>query len=34
MLTIPGWGLWMMLIASVLGSVLLFMQIRAAGWRI
>jgi hypothetical protein len=26
-LTIPRWGLWMMLTASIIGSVLLFRQL-------
>jgi hypothetical protein len=34
MLTIPGWGLWLMLIASAIGTVLLLMQIRSTGWRL
>lgn len=34
MLTIPPWGLWMMFAASVLGSVLLALQLRAMGWRL
>lgn len=33
MLRIPGWGLWMMFVASVTGSVLLFIQLRATGWK-
>lgn len=33
-LTIPGWGLWMMMIASFLGGVLLLQQIAASGWRL
>lgn len=32
MLVIPGWGLWMMFIASSLGAVLLFMQLKTTGW--
>jgi hypothetical protein len=34
MLTIPGWALWMMLIASGVGTVLLFAQLRATGWKV
>jgi hypothetical protein len=34
MLKIPGWGLWMMMLASAAGTVLLFQQLRATGWRI
>ncbi len=34
MLTIPGWALWMMLIASAIGTVLLFSQLRSTGWKI
>jgi hypothetical protein len=34
MLTIPGWGLWMMAAASFLGGFLLLAQLRAAGWRL
>lgn len=32
MLVIPGWGLWMMMLASGLGTVLLFLQLKATGW--
>ena len=28
-LTIPRWGLWMMLIASAIGTYFLFMQLKA-----
>lgn len=31
MLTIPGWGLWLMFLASVTGAVLLAVQLRATG---
>lgn len=31
---IPGWGLWMMFLASVIGSYLLFMELQATGWRL
>ena len=34
MLSIPGWGLWMMMLASALGTVLLFLQLRALNWRL
>jgi uncharacterized membrane protein YdjX (TVP38/TMEM64 family) len=34
MITIPPWGLWMMFIASTLGAFLLFMQLKALGWRL
>ena len=34
MLTIPPWALWMMLVASGIGTILLFAQVRALGWRI
>lgn len=33
MLTIPGWGLWLMLVASAVGTFLLFMQLRALHWK-
>jgi len=33
MLTIPPWGLWMM-VASALGTFLLLMQLRAIGWKV
>lgn len=33
-LTIPPWGLWMMLIASAAGTVLLARQLAAIGWRV
>lgn len=29
---IPTWGLWMMFLASVVGSWLLFVQLRAEHW--
>lgn len=29
MLAIPKWGLWMMFVASVIGSVLLWQQLRS-----
>jgi hypothetical protein len=29
---IPPWGLYMMMIASAIGTVLLFRQLAAAGW--
>jgi len=34
MLKIPGWGLWMMMLASALGTVLLLVQLRSTGWRL
>lgn len=34
MLTIPPWGLWMMMLASALGTLLLVMQLKALGWRL
>ena len=34
MLTIPGWGLWMMAVASFAGGFLLLAQLRATGWRL
>lgn len=34
MLEIPGWGLWVMMIASALGTALLFVQLKAIGWRL
>ena len=34
MLEIPGWGLWMMMLASALGTFLLLVQLRATGWRL
>lgn len=34
MLTIPPWGLWIMLAASAFGTILLFAQIRELGWRV
>ncbi len=34
MLVIPQWGLWLMFVASVTGSVLLAMQLHATGWRL
>ena len=33
MVTVPQWGVWMMFVASVVGSVLLFFQLRSTGWR-
>lgn len=32
MLVIPGWGLWIMMAASALGTVLLFLQLKTTGW--
>lgn len=29
---IPPWGLWMMLAGSVVGSVLLFLQLKSQGF--
>ena len=34
MITIPPWGLWMMMVASAVGTFLLFMQLRSMGWRV
>jgi hypothetical protein len=34
MLTIPGWALWMMLVSSAVGTVLLWMQIKSTGWKL
>jgi hypothetical protein len=34
MLTIPGWGLWLMMLASALGTFLLLCQLKATGWRL
>lgn len=34
MLTIPPWGLWVMVIASAVGTFLLLMQLKALGWRL
>jgi hypothetical protein len=34
MLTIPGWGLWLMAVASAVGTLLLLMQLKATGWRL
>lgn len=34
MLTIPPWGLWLMFLASVIGTVLLGLQLRQTGWRL
>jgi hypothetical protein len=34
MLTIPPWGLWIMVAASALGTFLLLMQLRALNWRL
>jgi len=33
-LVIPGWGLIMMFVSSVLGSVLLFIQLSHSGWKL
>lgn len=34
MLKIPGWGLWMMMLASAAGTVLLFLQLKALNWKV
>lgn len=34
MTQIPPWGLWMLMLASAVGTVLLFGQLRALHWRI
>ena len=31
---IPQWGLWMMFLASLVGSYLLGRQLAASGWRL
>jgi hypothetical protein len=34
MLTIPKWGLWLMLIASAVGTILLSIQLGFTPWRV
>jgi hypothetical protein len=31
-MTIPVWGLWMMMVASAIGTCLLARQLNAKGW--
>lgn len=31
---VPAWGTWMMFLASVVGAILLGLQLRGTGWRL